>query len=188
MEKKRSPLLAGIGLLTTLFPSSFLFRVPDIHYFSPYFYVPLVIGIGCAAAGCVKRAVPAKGRATKIGLILCLISTVLPFTIDWKGKPIRIVLPVSFRGEFSIVKDRTSGQELKLQDGVWVFEIPASGVLFVKEDYPFFMWHNMRYAYSDGRPLSRRSVEEFGLAAADPSPGYPESDGTTHRWKVDAPH
>src|SRR5262249_27643228 len=107
------------------------------------------------------------------------------------GNPIRIVLPVGYRGEFSIVKDRTKGQDLNLQDGVWVFEIPASGVLLVNDDYPFYMWHQASYVYSDGRAAR---VESLGTTAGSIQTGPRSSrastdyDGTMHRWKVvDAP-
>jgi len=78
-----------------------------------------------------------------------------------------------------------------LQDGAWIFEIPANGILVVNDDYPFYMWHQASYVYSDGRPAQ---VESLGTTAGtiQTGPGSSQSsteyDGTTHRWKVaDAP-
>jgi len=132
-----------------------------------------------------------NNRITTVGLVLCLIAAVGPFAVaayvNRSGMPIKFVVPVGFRGEFSIVKDRTNGQDLKLHYGVWVFEIPESGVLVVNDDYPFFMWHQETYVYSDGRTARVESLgTQSGVVQTGPhsSKGSTEYDGTTHRWKV----
>ena len=123
--------------------------------------------------------------------MLCLAAAIGPFVLgayaNRSGKPIKIVIPAGFRGEFSILKDRAKGQNLRLQDGVWVFEIPATGELIVNDDYPFYMWHQATYVYSDG---CAAMVESLGVTAgsiqASPrsSRSSTEYDGTRHRWKV----
>jgi hypothetical protein len=187
---KRNPLLICMGLLTAVLPTICLFLSVNI-----YFFVPLVVGLGCVVVGCVKMPEAGKRPAAAVGLILCLLAAAGPFALaayaNRSGNPIRIVLPAGFRGEFSIVKNRIEGQDLELQDSVWVFEIPASGVLVVKDDYPFYMWHQESYVYSDGRLARVKSLGTTpGSIQTGPgsSSGSTDYDGTTHHWKVvDAP-
>ena len=157
VDTTRNPVLIRAGLLTSLLPTVLLFVSVNI-----YFFVPLVVGIGCVGVGLAKMPTVAKQRATFIGLLLCLVASLGPFALgayaNRSGNPIRIVLPAGFRGEFSIVKDRTKGQDLKLQDDVWVFEMPANGVLIVNDDYPLYMWHQATYVYSDGHPATVKAL------------------------------
>jgi hypothetical protein len=193
VDTARNPLLVCFGLLTALFATVLLFKSVNI-----YFLVMLMVGVGCVVLGRLNMTGAGKrSAATSIGFVLCLMAVVGPYAwliyaSNRSGKPIRIILPVGFRGEFSIVKNRAEGQDLKLQDGVWVFEIPAGGVLVVNDDYPFYIWHPpLGCFYSDGRPVE---VKDLGttLGRIQTSPGSAKSstdfDGTTHRWKVeDAP-
>jgi hypothetical protein len=159
------------------------------------FFVPLLVGFGCVFVGCRKSSEAGKESAMHVGLILCLAAAIGPFALsayfNRPGKPVKIVLPEGFRGEFSIIKDREHGQDLKLRDGEWLFEIPAGGVLVVNDDRPFYRWHRESVVYSDGRPAM---VESLGVAAGSITTGPGSShastdyDGTEHRWKVlDAP-
>ena len=186
----RNPLLILIGAVTAVLPTSLLFLSVNI-----LFFIPLLVGLGCVFFGCRKSPEAGKELATRVGLFLCLTATIGPFALteyfNRPGKPIKIVLPEGFRGEFSIVKDRQQGQDLKWQDGAWLFEIPASGVLVVNDDYPFYRWHRESVVYSDGRPAL---AESLGVAAGSMntcsggSRASAHYDGTTHRWKVlDAP-
>lgn len=100
------------------------------------------------------------------------------------GKPVLFVLPADFRGEFRIVKDSVGGVELVERNGEYVFEIPPSGVLRVKNDRPFYRWHVERAPYLDGRVVE---IEGIGSAAGyNPGKGgsSTEYDGTTHAWRV----
>jgi hypothetical protein len=178
MDKTWNPLLVWIGLLTALLPTTCLFLSVNI-----LFFVPLVIGIGSAAVGCVKMPESVKPRAAAIGLIVCVVASLGPSALaayfNRPGNPIKIVLPVGFRGEFSIVKNPATGQDLKLEDSVWVFKIPPSGVLVVNDDYPFHMWHQAIYVYTDGHGAR---VESLGSGEST------NHEGTTYFWKmVDAP-
>ena len=186
MNTTRNPLLISIGVLTAVLPTTLLFLSINV-----LFFVPLVAGLGCFAWGCLRMPESLQPRATAIGIILCLVAAVGPFALraygDRSDRPVKVILPVGFRGEFSIVKDREHGQDLKLQDGAWVFEIPPGGVLFVNDDHPFYMWHRESYYYADG---SLVPVTSLGTTAGniDTGPGSSRSsteyDGTAHRWKV----
>jgi len=100
------------------------------------------------------------------------------------GKPVLFVLPAGFRGEFRVVKDSAQGAELVERGGEWVFEIPPSGVLRVKDDRPFYRWHVERARYPDGRAVTIEGVGTragFSASQGDSSTDY---DGTTHTWRV----
>lgn len=103
------------------------------------------------------------------------------------GRPIKIVLPDAYAGPFSIVKDRRRGAELASENGVWVFEIPADGVLVVKDDAPFYQWHAQWVVDRSGRDIQ---VRELGTrpgkikTGANSSSASTDFDGTTHRWEV----
>jgi len=186
MRTSRNPLLICVGLLTAVLPTTCLFVGVNV-----YFFVPLLVGLGCVVVGCFRMPEARKGSATGLGLVLCLAAAVGPFALaayaHRPGKPIRVVLPRGYRGEFSIVKDRAKGQELRMEGGVWVFEIPAGGVLVVKDDSPFYLWHEETYVYADGRAAK---VEDLGTTAGSIQTGPGSSrantdyDGTTHSWKV----
>jgi hypothetical protein len=186
MHTTRNPLLICVGLLTATLPTTCLFVSVNI-----YFFVPLSVGFGCVVVGCFRMPEAGKRSAAGLGLLLCLAAAVGPFALaaraNRSGKSIKVVLPDGYRGEFSIVKDRAKGQDLRMQGGVWVFEIPAGGVLVVNDDSPFYMWHQETYVYADGRAAK---VEELGTTAGSIQTGPGSSrantdyDGTTHRWKV----
>jgi len=182
----RNPLLILIGAATAVLPASFLFLSLNI-----FFFVPLLVGLGCVFIGCRKSPEAGKELAMRVGLFLCLTATIGPFALaeyfDRPGKPIKIVLPDAFIGEFSIIKERQQGQDLKWQNGAWLFEIPPSGVLVVNDDHPFYRWHQESVVYSDGRPAM---AESLGVAAGRITTGHgslrgsTDYDGTEHRWKV----
>jgi hypothetical protein len=183
MHATRNPVLVCFGLLTAVVPTTCLFVSVNI-----YFFVPLVVGLGCAVVGCLKMPKRGQRAVTLLGVALCLTAAVGPFSLaayfNRSGLPIRVVLPVGYRGEFSIVKDRTKGQDLKLQDGVWVFEIPAGGVLVVNDDFSLYMWHQESYVYANGRPAR---VESLGTTAGsiDTGPGSSRSSTDHEGGRMD---
>jgi hypothetical protein len=184
---RRNGVLICVGTLTSLFPSACLVQSLNI-----LFFVPLFVGIACAIAGIFRMYpyVKSRARVTAIGLILCVAASLGPFLyaawLNREGRPIKIVLPVGYRGEFSIVKDHIKGQDLKREDGAWVFEIPPNGVLIVKDTSPFFLRHREDIVYPDGAPAR---VQDLGVEAGNiitgpgSSKGSSEYDGTTLRWK-----
>lgn len=103
------------------------------------------------------------------------------------GKPILIVLPDGFTEEFWIVKDLHSGLELREENGFWVFEIPAEGVLYIKDDRPFYVWHHEVARYKSGQSVK---YEDLGTLAGRRRTGHNSSesstefDGTTHHYRV----
>ena len=182
----RTPVLVFIGLVSAGVPTYLLYVSLNM-----LFFVPLTVGLACVVAGCIRIPEARKRSATALGSFLCLAAAVGPFALDAyerrSGKSIKVVLPSGFRGKFSIVKDRTKGRDLKLQNDVWVFEIPACGVLMVNDDSPFYRWHKETYVFADGHAAE---VESLGSVAGSiqtgpgSSKGSMDYDGTTHRWRV----
>jgi hypothetical protein len=103
------------------------------------------------------------------------------------GKPVLIILPDSFKGEFQIVKDSKKGEELIEENGCWVFSIPPEGTLYVKNDRPFYLWHTEVIRYKKGGVVN---CKDLGALAGSRRTGpmseeaSTDFDGTAHRWRV----
>jgi hypothetical protein len=189
MSQTTNPLLMTMGLATLLVPSTLLFISVN-----PLFFVPIVIGLGCAVVGCVRFSDDKKRRHTLVGALMCILASIGPFLLaayaNRSGSPIKFVLAPGYQGEFAIVKDRTNGTDLQFENGMWVFRIPPDGRLLVKDDYPFSIWHQESYVYSNG---SAARVEPLGVTGGrirtGPGSyhGSTDFDGTAHRWKVFGP-
>jgi hypothetical protein len=78
---------------------------------------------------------------------------------------VRFILPDGYRGIFRLVVDPHAGQPTQ-EKGVWVYRIPETGLLGVKERWPFSEWHSTAAFYSGGK----------SLAVAPSPPGEPYSD------------
>src|SRR5690242_7737194 len=130
---KQSWSLVAIGVFTAVVPTTLLWLGVNM-----LFGVPLVVGLACVVVGAratlvadpralldlgdaelerALRDLHASRRIRNLGAVACLAATVLPFAISAylgrEGQPIRIVLPAGYRGEFSIVKNRSAGQPLQ---------------------------------------------------------------------------
>ncbi|OAI39469.1 hypothetical protein AYO40_05735 [Planctomycetaceae bacterium SCGC AG-212-D15] len=126
----------------------------------------------------VKFSVVATLGLVALITILELDSRVLRPT---STMPIKVILPTGYTGNFFIVRDRVLGQDLVQRDGFWVFEVPDSGILRIKDDDPFYQWHGEVVVDRGGHPVI---VRDLGT-----SPGTSEgsTDGTTHGWEAIAP-
>jgi hypothetical protein len=186
MHSKPIPPLIAIGLLTAILPTTCL-----IFSVNTLFFVPFLVGFATAVIGCLRIPGRARGTVTALGVMLCLVATVVPFAlrayIGRSGKPVTIVLPAGYEGEFSIVRHRTRGQDVRPKDGEWIFEIPENGVLVVKDDSPFYRWHKTYYLYADGSPAKVKSLgTSSGSSGTGPNAysGSTDYDGTEHRFEV----
>ncbi|MFZ5832821.1 MAG: hypothetical protein ACOY3P_22270 [Planctomycetota bacterium] len=66
---------------------------------------------------------------------------------------VHFVVPMGFRGAIAIVPNAPDGAPLEIQDGVRYYRIPASGLLRVQDQGPFFDWGKMSAMYADGSHL-----------------------------------
>jgi hypothetical protein len=142
------------------------------------------------------------GITTRLLLLLTLLLFMSGCERDL-DRPIRIVLPNDYRGEFSIVKDQ-KGTPFTKTAAYYTFTIPASGELRTPNISPFFRFHQLRVEFADGRVLVDYSKHIFtgqGLKVEDkgcesgqiqtgPSSwkGSTDYDGTKMRWAVGDAH
>lgn len=104
-------------------------------------------------------------------------------------RPILLVLPNDYRGEFRIVKDQ-QGIPFSKSANAYCFTIPSSGELRSPDITPFFRWHKIRVEYADGRVIVDYTKDIFsghGLQIVDhgvTSSASTEHDGTVLRWCV----
>jgi hypothetical protein len=145
---KGSRSLFYAGLVTSLVPTALLWLSLNM-----LFFVPLVVGLGCVAAGRVKRSETGRRRATGLGLVLCLLAAIGPFAVagyfNRQGAPIRIIVPRDYRGEFLIIEAQ-EGRDPPLRDGECVYVIPKDGRLLVKSLAAFGRWHTESIVFDDG--------------------------------------
>ena len=107
-------------------------------------------------------------------------------------RPIRIVLPNDYRGEFSIIKDR-SGTPFIKSKSYYTFIVPSSGELHTPNISAFFEWHKVRIEFVDGRVLvddfkdfysgQGLRVEDKGVSI-DGNMTSTDQDGTKLIWVV----
>jgi hypothetical protein len=184
MTMTRNTFILCVGLFTIIVPSTLLFVSLNM-----FFYAPVIAGLICVfLAG---SSVVLSNRIIGWAIIACLLSVVGPFAFaaycNRNGAPIEIVVPAGFSGEFSIVKDHNKGEDMLWRDGGWHFIIPPSGVLLVKDDYPFYMWHSEFFVDTDGKSIVAEALPtNSGIIQTGPGAykSSTEYDGTTHRWKI----
>ena len=178
---KRSPSLLFAGLFTLTVPTTLLWLSLNM-----LFFLPLVVGLGCAVAGRTKMSETERQRATGLGLVLCLVAALGPFALagylDREGKPIRVIVPRNYRGEFLII-EAPEGRDLPLRKGEYVCVIPENGKLLVKSLAAFNRWHTESFVFDDGTVLKKcdspahAKGDEFavfggqvGVSSIDPRP------------------
>ncbi len=86
------------------------------------------------------------------GLVALLMIFVFIMSIVESSAPtVRFVLPTAYRGPFVLVIDPAEGIEPRLEDEVFIYEIPRSGILKVNEDHLLLRWHQEEAMYHDGQ-------------------------------------
>jgi hypothetical protein len=122
--------------------------------------------------------------------ILVPLFTALAMLGCGRSRPIRIILPDQRPQSFSIVKDTKLGEPLQLRDGYYEFRIPDSGVLYIRDDSPFYEFHKETVLYRDGTVFDDSgrmydTVSEAGMKhVGDTWVGSTDFEGTTHHWNL----
>jgi hypothetical protein len=183
--RARNPWLLLIGVTTALAGTALAF-----YSGGGLWFIPVVAGLVGLAAGLVPRPPRAHKRWAAVALVAIPILTVVMFGLNEYSnrpqRPVWVVLPKGYSGEFSIVKDVRHGRPLVLKDGAWVFTIPPNGVLRVEDTWPFFVGHRGGVVYEDG---TRARVEDLG-ASTGPIPAGTggthsnRDDGSRLSWRV----
>ena len=111
-------------------------------------------------------------------------------TISCVGRSIEIVVPDGFVGEARIVYDPQNGGQPDQSGFSYVFRIPTSGVLRVKDQSPFFRMHTESVRHEGGK---KAKVRQAYAATGDPitrpdgsSFASTEMAGTTHVWVIES--
>ncbi|HEX4150095.1 MAG TPA: hypothetical protein VHY20_13945 [Pirellulales bacterium] len=183
MTNQEAPWLLYTGFVTAIIPTAIL-----ALYFNPLCIVPFVVGILVFCLGW------RKWNSSKIRLpviVLVAVAWFGPFLLSIylsrPGSPIEFIVPARFSGTIEVVLDRKSGQDLRFEQGRYVFVIPSSGVLRVKEAFPFHRWHKETCRDFDGQP---KDLEGGGMTGGSRQVGpngwksSSDFDGTTYRWEV----
>ena len=76
------------------------------------------------------------------------------------GAPVLYVVPVGYRGTFSITLDPTRGISVPMSNGQFVVTVPATGKLTVRSFDFLHGKHELRARYADGEALSTGHRED----------------------------
>jgi hypothetical protein len=175
MENQRNRLLLGLGAATAVVPAALLFLQVNLLCF-----VPLVVG---ALVFCLGLRKTGHSWIVPPAIVLAACAWIGPFFLtDYLNRPgdaVKLIVPAGFHGKIEIIRDRKDGEDLKHIGRTFVFAIPPSGVLRVKETYPFHRWH--KESCEDTARNSRYLKDEGSSLAGDGTTG---DDGTTYRWEV----
>lgn len=165
MNRRATMTALVVGTITVTIPTLILYRAVTFLCF-----VPLVLGSLTIILG-VTTFRPASRLNRFVGSIAFLdlaIAVILPFGLiayhDGQGHPISLILPKEHRGTVKLILDRRRGVDVPLEDGTYIYRIPASGVMTIRDDSPFRRWQSMRVSYGNGR---RIAIADEELTTAD---------------------
>ena len=97
-----------------------------------------------------------------------------------ENPPLSLIVPVGFRGTITVIRDSVAGQALSSDRGVYVFKIPASGTLRVKDSWPFHRWHKEECRDVDGR---LREIQDSSVTL-EGDVRSTDDDGVVYTWEV----
>jgi hypothetical protein len=154
-----------LGLLTATVPTACFLRASGSFCVLPVVLGSLSVLLALMAA---RNDSPPRRQVVWIAVALGVVSVCFPcVTISEgnpSGPPIRLVLPVGYRGPICLLVDRSEGLAIPLEGGGYTYRIPASGILVIQDDGPFYQWHCFRAAYANGQPIP---VDDDNELAAD---------------------
>jgi hypothetical protein len=170
-----SPILAIIiGILTATIPTFLLFQA--VTYL---FVVPLGLGLFCIFLGLI--GLRTRGKLSQhvvwIAIIIMLGGVFIPFGMiayyNRSAYPIVVIVPEGYRGPIKLIVDKNRGIDVPLKEGRFIYHIPPSGTLLIKDDGPFHQWHSMTAKYTNGMAIPMRDentlapgeVAYFGLGS-----------------------
>ena len=176
-------MLLGLGVATAVVPTTVLFLGVNL-----LFFVPLVVGVLVFCLG-LRTSNASKLVSPVIVLVVCawIGPFLLTIYLSRPGPPIEFIVPSDFRGKIEVIRDRNKGEDLKFEQGRCVFVIPPSGVIRVKEAYPFHRWHSESCRDEDGKKMhleGKGATTGNRRTGPNSSEGSTDFDGTTYRWEV----
>lgn len=174
LPQKRAYLL-GLGVATAVIPTTILFLLANLLLFVPLFVGLLVLCLGMWSGN--------SDKTERFASALVLFAWIGPFLItaylNRSWPPVVFVIPDGYHGTIEIIQDREQGIDMRLEHGMFTIEVPASGVVRLKDTSPFRHWHEERCREIDGTPrqlVDQGSQTCTGLGNHD--------DCITYRWQV----
>jgi len=175
MENRRNRWLLGLGVATAVVPTTLLFLRVNL-----LFFVPLVVG---ALVFCLGLRKTPNSMLVPPAIVVAVCAWIGPsFVADYLNRPgdaVKLIVPAGFHGKIEVIRDSKNGDDLRHIGRTFVFAIPPSGVLRVKETYPFHRWHTE--SCEDTARNYRYLVGKGSSMAGDGTTG---DDGTVYRWEV----
>ena len=98
--------------------------------------------------------------------------------------PIRIVVPVSYRGLIRLIVDSDNGSNPSFEKGHYVYRVQDGGVLLIKNAGPFHRWHTLQAEFADRRPIP---MDDRDVAFATETVVW-HSFGSASRTAMHRPH
>lgn len=181
---RRRTRLAALAALVCLAPFLLLAALPTLLTFLGLAALP---GVLVCVAALIRPAV-LSSRSARGYVVACfamaLFTTGAFVAGEHQCASFTFVVPDDFAGEIRLVKDRTSG--IDLRGAGWRAAIPPSGEVRARNDYPCY---STVVLSASGAP---RRFRDLGITAPD-MPRNPDGtshsstamDGATHRWAVE---
>ena len=148
----REWLLVIIGAVAFVF-----FAVTWVLTWQYFCAIPLFASLACLIVGLIPLPAKRRSRAKLVGFVTLFVAFVVALgLIEYEirpGYPVKILAPDHYQGKFWIVVDKAKGQTPRLVNGVWVFEIPLSGILLINDDSAFTIMHSEDYYFANGQPF-----------------------------------
>ena len=183
MERRRNPLLLGLGAATAVLPSTLLIHQINLVFAIPVLIGTIIFGLGLLRTPGSKLVLPA--------IALAVVGWFGPFFLmsylSRPGPPIRFLVPTGFQGTIELIRDRADGQPLQFDHGRCIFVMPAAGVLRIKEAYVFHHWHTEDCLDAAGKQMLLKSQGTSGgthVTGPHSMGGSTDDDGTVYRWEV----
>jgi hypothetical protein len=183
MRTGKNVFVFGLGVATAVIPTAILVLCVNL-----LFFMPLVIGVAVFCLGLRKSNASAIEWTV---FLLVLFAWIGPFLItsylSRSGPPVEFVVPRGFTGTIEVIEDPNQGEHLRFEHGIFVIEVPTSGVVRLNKTYPFHRWHEEFCRDVDGKP---KQLEGQGTTAGGrrTGPNTSESstdfEGTSYRWDV----
>ncbi len=105
----------------------------------------------------------------KLDVLLFLLFAALIGCSSPRGDLVKIIIPNDFQGVFKIVPD-DEGIVVEKQDDSFIYRIPESGILKVKNTAPFKVFHETLVEYESGKivpdgvlDLDKKSIAHYYL-------------------------
>lgn len=148
MPAQKNGFLLGLGVATAVIPTTILFLLANLLLF-----IPLVVG---AVVFCLGLRKSNTFKIESSAFVLVAFAWIGPFLITEylrrPGPPVVFVVPSGFRGTIEVIMDRKQGEDLRCEHGTYRIVVPGSGVVRVKETFPFHRWHEELCRDTDGKP------------------------------------